>query len=166
MNNISNRSRLNSEITAAKVVLIDQAGESLGVISLDQAKFLAFEEGVDLMEVNPNINPPICKLIDFGKYKYEMEKREKRKPSHHGEIKEIQLSYKIDKHDLETKARRAKEFLGKGYKVRAYIILRGRENIFQNQAKEKISNFIYLTEGQMDGQMNKLGNRISVMISK
>lgn len=146
--------------------MIDKDGQSLGEIALDQAKYLAFEEGLDLIQVNPNSNPVTCKLLDFGKYKYELEKKEKKKPSHFGEIKEIQLSYKIDIHDLETKARRAKEFLSKGYKVRPYIVLRGRENIFREQAKKKIYQFVELSNGQLEGNINQLGNRFSATIIK
>lgn len=148
--------------------VIDDDGGSLGIISRDQAIFLALDKGLDLIEINPNADPPVAKIIDYGKYQYDVQKKEnKQKTSHKAsELKEVRLSFKIDGHDLTTKARRAKEFLDQGDKVKVVVILRGRENIFREKAKENINKFVLLAEGKAEGQPVTLGNRINVVMTK
>lgn len=140
----------------------------MGVISRDQAVFLALDQGLDLIEINPNSNPPVAKIIDYGKYQYDIQKKETKQKTHRktSELKEIRLSFKIDDHDLTTKARRAQEFLNQGDKVRVVVILRGRENIFKEKAKENIGKFVELANGKAEGQPVTLGNRINVVITK
>lgn len=148
--------------------LIGPAGEAFGVVSNDQAQFLAFDAGVDLVELNPNRTPPIVKIMDYGKYRYEQERkqREAKAKSKASEIKEVRLSRKIDEHDLSTKAKRAKEWLEDGDKVRVYLQLMGREAMFAEQSREVVDHFLELTGGQYESEPNRLGNRIVAIIKK
>lgn len=109
--------------------VIDQNGEQLGVISISDALRRAQDAGLDLVEVAANANPPVCKIIDYGKFRYDQTKREKesKKAQHVIKVKEVKLKPNIDTHDLETKMRKAKDFLSKGNKVKITCTFRGRE---------------------------------------
>ncbi len=133
-----------------------------------QAQFLAFDAGLDLVELNPNHQPPIVKIIDYGKFRYEQERkqREAKSKSRGPEVKEIRLTRKIDQHDLETKARRAKDWLDHGDKVRVYLQLMGREFIFADQARDVIDTFLQLVGGAYEQEPNRMGNRIVAIIRK
>lgn len=121
--------RVNREIRAPKVRVISQTGEQIGVLAIREALQKAEEAGVDLVEIVPGANPPVCKIIDFGKFRYDQTKREKesKKASHQVKVKEVKLKPNIDEHDLQTKIRHAKEFLAKGNKVKISCTFRGRE---------------------------------------
>ncbi|HEY4833017.1 MAG TPA: translation initiation factor IF-3 [Waddliaceae bacterium] len=121
--------RVNREIRAPKVRVISQTGEQVGVLSIRDALQKAEEEGVDLVEIVPGANPPVCKIIDYGKYRYDQTKREKesKKASQKVVVKEIKLKPNIDEHDLQTKLRQAREFFAKGNKVKVTCTFRGRE---------------------------------------
>lgn len=110
--------------------MVDEEGKQLGIMATGQALQLAQERGQDLIEVAPNANPPVCRITDFGKFKYEQTKREReaRKHQHANKLKEIKLRLNIDDHDYETKLNHVKEFLGEGLKVKVSIFFRGREN--------------------------------------
>lgn len=111
--------------------LIDEEGQQLGIIPTFQALQIARERGLDLVEVAPNAVPPVCRIMDWGKERYEQSRkeRESRRNSKAITIKEIRLRPKTDDHDLDTKTRRAKEFLGEGDKVKLTVLFRGRENV-------------------------------------
>ena len=111
------------------MLVIDENGVQRGVMNVPEACRLADEAGMDLVEVSPNANPPVCKILDFGKYRYEMEKksREAKKNQTVVKIKEIRMQPKIEKHDLETKSKAITEFLQEGNKVKVSIRFRGRE---------------------------------------
>lgn len=111
--------------------LIDEEGQQLGIIPTFQALQIARERGLDLVEVAPNAMPPVCRIMDWGKERYEQSRkeRESRRNSKAITIKEIRLRPKTDDHDLDTKTRRAKEFLGEGDKVKLTVLFRGRENV-------------------------------------
>ena len=111
------------------MLLIGASGERLGVIPLPQALDMARENDLDLVEVAPNANPPVCRLLDYGKFKYEQAKkeRESRKAQHASVLREIRMRPKIDTHDLEMKARNAEKFLKSGDKVKVTVMFRGRE---------------------------------------
>ena len=111
------------------MLVIDENGVQRGVMNVPEACRLADEAGMDLVEVSPNANPPVCKILDFGKYRYEMEKksREAKKNQTVVKIKEIRMQPKIEKHDLETKSKAIAEFLGEGNKVKVSVRFRGRE---------------------------------------
>ncbi len=121
--------RINRQIRAREVLVIDENGVQRGVMNVPEACRLADEAGMDLVEVSPNANPPVCKILDFGKYRYEMEKksREAKKNQTVVKIKEIRMQPKIERHDLETKSKAIAEFLGEGNKVKVSVRFRGRE---------------------------------------
>ncbi len=121
-----------------------------------------------MVEINPGGSPPVVKMMDFGKYRYEIEKkkREAKSKTKGPELKEVRLSRKIDTHDLETKARRAKEWLEDGDKVRVYLQLMGREYMFAEQAKDVIRTFMELAHGAYEQEPNLLGNRLIAIIRK
>ncbi len=121
--------RINEEIRADSVRLIDSDGNQHGVIPLAKALEMAREAGSDLVEIAPNANPPVCKVLDYGKYKFEQEKRQKesRKKQKQLRLKEIRMQPKIEKHDLEFKSKHVQEFLDEGNKVKVTIRFRGRE---------------------------------------
>jgi translation initiation factor IF-3 len=116
------------------VRLVDDAGEMIGVLSLGDAQARADAAGLDLVEVSPNAAPPVCKILDYGKYKYDAQKRaaETRKKQKTIDIKEIKMRPGIDNHDYDVKMRRIVEFLGEGDKVKVTLRFRGREMAYQN----------------------------------
>lgn len=121
--------KVNREIRAPKVRVISHTGEQIGIISLHEALSRAEEEGLDLVEIVPGSNPPVCKIINYGKFRYDQTKREKesKKSQHQVKIKEVKLKPNIDVHDLETKQRHARDFILKGNKVKITCMFRGRE---------------------------------------
>lgn len=125
--------RLNGDITAAKVRLVDADGEMRGVVSLQEAINLADESGLDLVEVSPNADPPVCKIIDYGKFRYEQQKKANaaRKKQKVVEVKEIKMRPMIDTHDYDVKMRAAHKFIDGGDKVKFTMRYRGREMAHQ-----------------------------------
>ena len=121
--------RINDEIIAKEIKLIDDEGAQLGVMSVADALVIAEEKGLDLVEVAPNANPTVCKIMNYGKYKYEQARKEKeaRKKQKTVEVKESRLSPTIDTHDFEFKSKNARKFLEDGNKVKATIKFKGRE---------------------------------------
>jgi translation initiation factor IF-3 len=124
--------RINREIRAERVRVITESGEQLGIMTLRDALMKAEEVGVDLIEIAPNADPPVCKMIDYGKFRYHLTKKEKesKKASHQVKVKEIKLKPNIDPHDLLTKIKHIREFLQKGNKVRITCTFRGREMLY------------------------------------
>lgn len=127
--NITKNFRVNEEIRAREVRVVDPSGNQLGVMSLREALRLAEEHQLDLVEIAPQARPPVCRLMDYGKYKYEQSKREKeaRKKQRVINIKEVKLRPSIEEHDFQVKVRNAARFLKEGDKVKATIMFRGRE---------------------------------------
>jgi len=121
--------RVNNQIRAASIRLIDHNGAMIGVVSVAEGLKLAEQAGLDLVEISPTATPPVCKVLDYGKYKYEVQKREHeaRRKQKVIQIKEIKLRPTIDKHDLEIKMKHTREFLEEGDKVRITLRFRGRE---------------------------------------
>lgn len=128
---ISKPVRVNERIRIREVRLIDEDGQQLGIVPTFQALQTARERGLDLVEVAPNAMPPVCRIMDWGKERYEQSRkeRESRRNSKAITIKEIRLKPKTDDHDLDTKTRKAKEFLQDGDKVKLTVLFRGRENL-------------------------------------
>jgi translation initiation factor IF-3 len=126
---ISTEPRINDRIRVPQVRLIGYAGEQLGVTAIDKALKLSEEIGLDLVEISPDANPPVCKIMDFGKYKYEIAQkaREARQNQTHIVVKEIRLRPSIESHDYETKRHHIERFLSGGDKVKVTIQFRGRE---------------------------------------
>ncbi|XDZ67021.1 translation initiation factor IF-3 [Alphaproteobacteria bacterium LSUCC0684] len=125
--------RVNGAITAPRIRCIDENGEQLGIISVDEALRRADLAGLDLVEVQPNVDPPVCKILDYGKFKYEAQKRanEAKKRQKVVDVKEIKLRPNIDEHDYQVKMRNVRKFIGAGDKVKVTLRFRGREMAHQ-----------------------------------
>ncbi|MBQ9067424.1 MAG: translation initiation factor IF-3 [Clostridia bacterium] len=142
--NISNHNtQINGDIRDREVRVISATGEQLGIMSAREANRLAEEQNLDLVKVAPQAKPPVCKIMDYGKYRFEQTKREKeaKKNQHIIEIKEVRLSLKIDKHDFETKVKQATKFLKAGDKVKVSIRFRGREMAHPKNGYEIMDKF-------------------------
>ena len=139
---------INEEIRDAELRIIDENGGQLGIMDNRSAQALAEERGLDLVKINPNGNPPVCKLMDYGKYRFEMGKREKeqRKNQKIIEMKEIRLSATIDLHDMEVKAKACKKFLQDGNKVKVSIRFRGRQITHGDIGIEVMDRFFDMLE--------------------
>ncbi|MGC9512785.1 translation initiation factor IF-3 [Fidelibacter multiformis] len=121
--------RINQEIRAPRVRLIEENGNQIGIVSIQEALREAEKRELDLVEISPDANPPVCKILDFGKYKYQQHKHEKenRKKQHVVQMKEIRFRPGTDVHDIETKAKKIRKFIEDGSKVKITVMFRGRE---------------------------------------
>ena len=160
---------INEQITAKEVRLIGEEGEQLGVLSKAEAQVLADKDGLDLVLMSPNANPPVCKLMDYGKYKFDAIKKEKeiRKNQKISEIKEIQLSMRIDEYHVSFKLKNAQKILQDGDKVKVSLRMRGREQAYVKNAIEDVKKFVEdLAEyGSIDKEPAVMGRNVSVVIS-
>jgi translation initiation factor IF-3 len=140
---ISKETRINDEIRAEELRVIDDQGNMIGIISLDEALQLAEQKGLDLVEISPNANPPVAKILDYGKYRYDMQKREKeaKKKQKTIQVKEIRLSTFIQEHDVQVKAKTACKFLKDGDKVKVSLRFRGRERDYVNKGRDVMNAF-------------------------
>lgn len=129
-----------------------------------EALNLARDRGLDLVEINPNGKPPVCKILDYGKFKYELRKSQKTQKSQAGKLKEIRLTSNIGEHDFNTKIERAKEFLEKGNKVRVTVKLMGREMAFQEKAYEQIARAKDALLGKYELAPSRMGNVFSAIV--
>lgn len=129
---------MNEDITASKVRLVDGVGTVMGVFTKEQAISMAKEVGLDLVEVSPGADPPVCKLIDFGKYRYELRKKDKESKKNIAQTgrKEIRFRPKTDPHDLQIKMKHVVEFLADGYHVQLTMRFRGREMAFVDAGRQ------------------------------
>jgi translation initiation factor IF-3 len=161
--------RVNGKIRAREVRVIGVDGNQLGVLPLTDAMNLARQHGVDLVEIAATAVPPVCRLVDFGKYRYEIAKKEKesKKHQHASIVKEVQLSPRIDPHDLGIKLMHAINFLCDDMKVKIALKFRGRENAHTEVGFEVIKKFIadIAPYGQPDFQPKLVGKAINLMIS-
>ena len=135
--------RINGEIRAREVRVTDAKGAQLGIMSAREAYKLAQEAELDLVKIAPTAKPPVCKIIDYGKYKYEQTRKEKeaKKKQRTVEIKEVRLSPNIDTNDLNTKVNNAKKFISKGNKVKVTLRFRGREMAHVQQSRHILDDF-------------------------
>ncbi len=140
---ISRDLRTNEQIRAKDVRLIGQEGEQLGVVQFRDALRLAQEASLDLVEVAPTAKPPVCRIMDYGRFKYEQAKRDKeaRKKQRVGDLKEVKMRPNIDDHDFNFKSRNAQRFLKEGNKVKVTIMFRGREIVHQDLARALVARF-------------------------
>ena len=129
--------RVNEQIRISPVRLIDDDGNQLGILPVDEARNMATQAGLDLVEVSPNADPPVCRIMDYGKYRYEITKRAKmaRKKRHIVQIKEIKMRPEISEHDFDFKIKHAREFLERGDKVKFTLVFRGREILHKDHGK-------------------------------
>jgi translation initiation factor IF-3 len=159
--------RVNEEIRAPQVRLIDQEGEMLGVMSAREALLRAYDVGLDLLEISPNAVPPVVKILDYGKYKYEQQKKanEARKRQKVVEIKEIKVRPNIDDHDYDVKMRQMKDFIGEGDKVKVTLRFRGREMAHQDLGLKVLERIrTELAELTKVESMPRLENRQMIMV--
>lgn len=142
--------QINEEIRAKEVRVIDAEGEMRGVLSIKEALALAEEGNLDLVNVSPNAEPPVCKILDYGKYRYELQKKEKQSKKNQKvtQVKEVRLSTFIEEHDIQVKANTAKKFLKNGDKLKVSLRFRGRERDYtakgfdvMNRFAEEVSEF-------------------------
>ncbi len=168
MFNIKQDFLINEQIRFAEVQVITNEGEKLGKMSTKAAIDIAEERGLDLVLVSPNPENPVCKLLDYSKYKFEMAKKAKeaKKNQKVVEIKEVRLSPNIDKHDLEVKAKMANKFIDAGNKVKVTMRFRGRELNFVNQGKDIMNKFHELVENsQIEKQAKMEGRNLTMFLS-
>ncbi len=138
---ISKELRVNDAIRAREVRVVDANGDQLGIMSAREALSIAGDRGLDLVEVAPNAKPPVCRIMDYGKHRYEQSKRDKaaKKKQKVTNVKEIRMSPKIDDHDFEVKLRAAERFIKAGDKVKVSVRFRGREIVHSDLAKTKLN---------------------------
>jgi len=159
--------RINDEIRVPQVRLIDQDGEMQGVMTAREALIRAFDVGLDLVEISPNAVPPVCKILDYGKYKYEQQKKanEARKKQKVVEIKEIKVRPNIDDHDYDVKMRQMKGFISEGDKVKVTLRFRGREMAHQDLGVKVLDRIRgELAETTKVEQFPRLENRQMIMV--
>jgi translation initiation factor IF-3 len=161
--------RVNGKIRAREVRVIGQDGEQAGVMDLPSALNVARSQGVDLVEIAPNAVPPVCRLVDYGKFKYELAKKERdsKKHQHANLVKEVQLSARIDPHDLGIKLDHAVGFLCEDMKLKVTLRFRGREMAHTEIGKQVVNKFLEDLEpwGHPDSPPKLIGRSINVMIS-
>ena len=157
--------RVNERIRVPEVRVIDEKGENLGVLATDKAIAAAKERGLDLVEVAPQASPPVCKIVDFGKYYYQQEKRE-RKQQHRSKLKEVKFTIKIGEHDFQTKLGRVREFLLHGDMVRISIFFRGREIIHDRKGHELLRRVEEAVKdiARVEGQPMAKGKILQMMV--
>lgn len=163
-----NQTRINNQIRISQVRVISEEGEQLGIISTEQALNRARDIGLDLVEVAPNEKPPVCRIMDFGKYKYEKsKKRAGQSASHHGKTKEIRLRPKTGEHDIGFKVKQAVGFLQHKDKVQVSVIFRGREMAHVEEGRRVMENVvkILLEYGKLESNPQQLGKRMICTIA-
>ena len=163
-----NQTRINNQIRISQVRVISEDGEQLGIISTEQALNRARDIGLDLVEVAPNEKPPVCRIMDFGKYKYEKsKKRAGQSASHHGKTKEIRLRPKTGEHDIGFKVKQAVGFLQHKDKVQVSVIFRGREMAHVEEGRRVMENVVkvLLEFGKLESTPQQLGKRMICTIA-
>ncbi len=161
--------RINREIKSKEVRLINYNGENLGIVPITEALKIAQDVGLDLIEISPQVTPPVCKVLDYGKYKYEMQKKknEAKKNQKVVNIKELKLRPMIDTHDYEVKVKQAKKFLEQGDKVKFTMRYKGREMSANDMGKEILNRLIEDLEGigKVDSAPKLEGKQMFMIVS-
>lgn len=161
--------RINDQIRTDKIRLVDENGEMVGVVTVKEGIEAATRAGLDLVEVSPNANPPVCKILDYGKYKYELQKKanEAKKKQKVVEIKEIKLRPGIEDHDYQTKLRKIVEFLEKENKVKVTMRFRGREMAHQEFGMRVLERVVEDTKelSKVDVKPKLEGRQMMMMLS-
>ncbi len=159
--------RKNERIRAPEIRVIGPDGRQLGVMHPKEALTLAKKVGLDLVEVSASAKPPVCRILDYGKYQYELSKKQKESKTTSQKIKEIKLRVRIDTHDYMTKIRRAEEFLAKGNKLKCSLQFRGREmehkDLGFEKVKQAVTDLIHIGAADMDPKL--VGRSVSVVLS-
>ncbi|MEN8252256.1 MAG: translation initiation factor IF-3 [Patescibacteria group bacterium] len=161
--------RANERIFADPIILIDHNGEHVGEIATSEALTMAEEAGLDLVEVSPKAKPPVCKILDYGKFQYTQAKQYRQSQSAQKTVstKGVRIGLRTDTHDLEFKKKQAEKFLSKGNKVKVEIVLRGREKAHQGLARENIQNFLKTLEipYRTEEEVKKFPNGFNTIIA-
>ena len=161
--------RINREIKSKEVRLINYNGENLGIVPIIEALKIAQEVGLDLIEISPQVTPPVCKVLDYGKYKYEMQKKknEAKKNQKVVNIKELKLRPMIDTHDYEVKVKQAKKFLEQGDKVKFTMRYKGREMSANDMGKEILNRLLEDLDGvcKVDAAPKLEGKQMFMIVS-
>lgn len=165
----SKRIRINNEILAKEIRVVDDQGKMLGIMTRNEALRLAEERELDLIEIAPQAKPPVCKIIDFGKFQYELQKKEKyqKKQQQQQQMKEIRFKWRVDIHDFNFKVRHARNFIEEGNKVKASVIFRGREITHQEIGIQLLERFVAALDdvARVDQQIKPEGKSISVILA-
>lgn len=141
---INERTRINQQIRISPVRVIDPEGEQIGILPVERALEIAVEQGLDLVEVAPMARPPVCRIMDYGKFKYEEQRkaREARKKQHHVQLKEVKMRPGIEEHDFDFKTRHARRFLEEGNKVKVTMMFRGRQMAHPELGREVLDRVV------------------------
>ncbi len=164
--------KINEKITAPEVRLLDADGKMHGIVKLKEALQIAEDQGLDLIEVSPKADPPVCKILDHGSFKYQKvkEAKKQRAKSKEVDIKGIRLSLRIGANDMDVRRKQATKFLEKGNKVRVELILRGREKAHRDRATEVMNDFVKLLkedfELRVEQPVKQAGGRMHMIIAR
>jgi len=165
---ISKTIRINQEIKAEKLRVIGPSGEQLGIMELSEALKIAEDAGVDLIEISPSANPPVVKVVDWGKYQYQKTKEQQKNRKHAKavELKQIRMGLKIGVNDLDIKLRKIREFLQVGHKVKILIFFRGREMAHQELGYEMIEKIAFKLEevAIVEQKPQMAGRNLSIVV--
>ena len=168
--NSKNTHKINQEINAPEIRLIIENGEIPQIVSIQKALEIAQEKELDLVEISPNATPPVCKLMNYGKYLYTQSKQQRlhKAKQKKVELKTLRFSLKIEKHDLETKVKKAVVFLDQGHKVKFDLTLRGREKAFVSQAFDKMNFFLthFPEDVKQDQPLKRTPQGLTVTLSR
>jgi translation initiation factor IF-3 len=170
ISNPTSRTRINGDIRYPEVRVISADGAQLGIMSSRDAQLMARDAGLDLVEISPNANPPVVKIIDWGKYQYQKMKEQARakKNAKSSELKQIRLGLKIGENDLNIKIRKIKEFLSEGHRVKIMIVFRGREMTHKEVGTELMNRIIDLLseDAIVDGKSTMSGRNLSFTVRR
>ncbi len=160
--------RINYQIRVPEVRVIDEKGEQLGVVPTSQALNMAADRELDLVEVSPLAQPPVCRIVDFGKWQYQQNRSQSKNKPKKVDTKVIRLSLKIGQHDVEVRQKQARKFFEAGHKVKLELRLKGREKAFRNKAREVIDQFLKTlgVEYKLDKPLEIMGGTLITIITK
>ena len=161
------KQRINEKIRTSQVRVIGAEGDQLWVLATSEALLLAREAGLDLVEVAPNEKPPVCRIMDYGKYKYQQKKRQHRTLTHQTKVKEIRVRPKTGKHDIEVKVNKAREFLEHKNKVLLTVMFRGREMAHVQEGRKVINDILEQLDpvAKTEAPPTQFGRRITCTLS-
>jgi len=161
---------INNHIRAKQVRLIDASGVNCGIVSLEEAIAKAKEAGMDLIQITEKLDPPVCRILEYGKYLYGLKKKQRKEKKQGGGIKIIRLGFNTSIHDLEIKAKQGENFLKEKNKVIVQLILRGREKALANVGKEKINKFLEILKNhieiKLEGELKREAKGFTITIAK
>lgn len=161
------KERINEQIRAPQVRVVGAEGDQLGILSVNEALNAAREAGLDLVEVAPTEKPPVCRILDYGKFKYQQKKRASRTHSHQTKVKEIRVRPKTGKHDIDVKVNRARDFLKHKDKVLLTVQFRGREMAHIQEGRKVLNDMLEQLDdvAKIESSPNQQGRRISCTLS-